>query len=666
MRSIFAIFIFIILISINKCWQFINHYDNDDGPSIKQKCLQYVVDSNIHAGDLVMMVHNSTGLNNLFVRRTMATTNVVMAVAYHHPPAVHQYPSNESHSFSFHQPYGGKPIRRYPIKNDISNDFQHKYGIVGFYIIETSAFMIDHVIEFISRTNGYNSRANFILVITDSVDDDDDEDGDGNDDDDDSETETPPLPFRSVGPKIPEPVAAATTTAASLSAERPTFQMETENWINDDNGTTKRTSNHERRRHHQHRHVAIRLQQIFRSLWRYYIFNSVVIACDKTDLKVCSVYTWFPFDRGSHCGNNMENFIRIDQCVVDANDDDDGNDGDDINDDGNNGNNGYDFFSVRYNNMMEHHHQHYVHIRIKNDCEQLENIDRPEMDELELQTQRFVNASLHLSVFNNKWKQSPRTKRINTCHNRPMAVLKWMRPPMPAAAASASASLALLYRIWDKKYTRQFFNSNYKPYGLIEFRQWPDTVNVSSTQQNSTSPNEYQLFTKSNIRTRNAMMRRPPQLNKRQRHHRQPHNEQRTIHDNRRPHFYEKIPNDLGGCKFHGLLFIWPPFVTPATATFYGLEHKLMLDVARLMNFRLVEEYVEIQNLADSNTKSDQLYQMLLDSDVAVLGFGNVYPNVRMHSVIDHSIGYLYDLVNWVVPLAGNKPVWLNLVNCFR
>jgi len=45
---------------------------------------------------------------------------------------------------------------------------------------------------------------------------------------------------------------------------------------------------------------------------------------------------------------------------------------------------------------------------------------------------------------------------------------------------------------------------------------------------------------------------------------------------------------------------------------------------------------------------------------------GNIYPNIEVHEEFDHSIAYLYDHVNWVVPLAGKQPVWLNLTSAFR
>lgn len=560
MRVIQQISFIILWMNITATWHFINRIDQEQ--KVKQECIQYLVDSNVHAGNLVMIVLSPATSYNSFIRNTMARTNVVV---------VHPDPVN---------PFTQKPIRRYPIKNDISNDFQHKFGIVGSYIIETSLFMMDHVIEFISRTDGYNSRANFILIITDGS------------------TE-----ITSSRPASVQTPATSSSSPSPLPIHRASFRNETGNRINDDNGTSNGTEQH------------VSLQQTFRSLWRFYIFNSIVMICDESNLKVCSVYTWFPFEKGSQCGNNTGNFLRIDECVSMVS----GN------------------MSCLYVHYGADHHLHHRHFSVhkKNDFAiRLESVHHSKTGSAD------EHAMDHLSTINNETMQQEgqqfHTQPINNCHNKPRVVLTVPQLPSPPA------SFHYPHRPWDEKYTKQFFTSNYKPYGLIEFRQWA-TENVD--MNDSTSLDEYQLF--STLSNGNDGC------------------EQRTIPNTLTPHFYEKIPSNLHGCEFHALLFIWPPFVTSPTATFYGLEHKLMLDVSRFMNFRMLEKYIEIQNIAQSNTKSDQLYQMLLDSQ-AVLAFGNVYPNTRMHRKIDHSIGYLYDLINWVVPLAANKPSWLNLVNCFR
>ena len=45
--------------------------------------------------------------------------------------------------------------------------------------------------------------------------------------------------------------------------------------------------------------------------------------------------------------------------------------------------------------------------------------------------------------------------------------------------------------------------------------------------------------------------------------------------------------------------------------------------------------------------------------------FGNLYPDYERHTVFDHSIGYLHDVIQWVVPLAGKQPLWRNLGSAF-
>lgn len=134
------------------------------------------------------------------------------------------------------------------------------------------------------------------------------------------------------------------------------------------------------------------------------------------------------------------------------------------------------------------------------------------------------------------------------------------------------------------------------------------------------------------------------------------------------PHFPDKIPNDLNGCRIDALAIVWPPFVTAETATFYGLEHKLMLDVSRQMNFELAVEYRDLHMslLSNRNTRETDILSQIFQNSSATMAFGNIYPLVDMHQVVDPSIGYLYDQINWIVPKAEYLPAWLNLLNCFR
>ncbi|XP_055599175.1 uncharacterized protein LOC129748543 [Uranotaenia lowii] len=125
----------------------------------------------------------------------------------------------------------------------------------------------------------------------------------------------------------------------------------------------------------------------------------------------------------------------------------------------------------------------------------------------------------------------------------------------------------------------------------------------------------------------------------------------------RKPHFFHKVPDDLGGCRVRALLAIWPPFVTdPARTDWIGMEHKLALDVGRFMNFRLQEQYSSdgIQGLMEA-----------FKSQSVELCFGNLYPRFDRHEETDHSVGYLHDEIDWVVPLAGSQPLWMNLGAAF-
>lgn len=61
------------------------------------------------------------------------------------------------------------------------------------------------------------------------------------------------------------------------------------------------------------------------------------------------------------------------------------------------------------------------------------------------------------------------------------------------------------------------------------------------------------------------------------------------------PHFFHKVPHDLGGCPVRALVAVWPPMVTdPGRTDWVGMEQKLVLDVARFMNVRLEEELLDV------------------------------------------------------------------------
>lgn len=133
----------------------------------------------------------------------------------------------------------------------------------------------------------------------------------------------------------------------------------------------------------------------------------------------------------------------------------------------------------------------------------------------------------------------------------------------------------------------------------------------------------------------------------------------------RTPHFFDTIPSNLNGCQFKCVLFIWPPFITRPQTSWIGIEHKLFLDISRFMNFQIIEHYVESTVLDETNDIAKQLVT-ILNYNMATMMFGNIYPNIEAHQLLDYSIGYLYDKINWIVPLAEPKPIWLNFINCIK
>lgn len=48
------------------------------------------------------------------------------------------------------------------------------------------------------------------------------------------------------------------------------------------------------------------------------------------------------------------------------------------------------------------------------------------------------------------------------------------------------------------------------------------------------------------------------------------------------------------------------------------------------------------------------------------MAIGTIYPDIEIHKYFDYSIGYLYDYIHWVVPLAQKQPAWMIIGKALR
>lgn len=455
------------------------------------------------------------------------------------------------------------------------------------------------------------------------------------------------------------------------------------------------------------------LRKAFRILWSRNIFNAIIMLCDdnKVNIKMrptivkCSIFTWFPYDEQCLCGNVIEHFVKIDECVFDG----------------------------RLNHLMFHYAKenklYYgesvcgINESLSDECNHLENknhsqhrnsssvistkINKENENEVDGEpllsitgigyedkvvninthvlpkfhlTQNEFNILMEMQKDNNNYEgqrnsinvddnnknntnnniDNNNTGNNNNCnegnrklskakHNlcytnviNPMLLLHTIVTNNTAANINDPIlSRNVRERDQNHKLASKFFEYDYRPFGTIEFHENNNFLIKKFSSMN------HRKFMKININNYNKENRKPVQ---------------RTISNILRPHFYEKIPNNLNGCKYKAAVVVWPPFVTPSSARFYGLEHKLIRDVLRHMNIEMIEKYVQNENIRiQSESMKNLLVNMSCD-----FGFGNLYPTNNMHKTLDTSIGYLYDQVNWIVPLGKPLPAWTNLLNCFR
>lgn len=478
----------------------------------------------------------------------------------------------------------------------VDDDFAHKLGTANIFIIESNISTLAAIIETIAKTNFYDSRANFILYQTDEVA---------------AEMSSKSTIFSSfdVSNVIQSLIQEIKSKNNSVngphnnSVNNAVVDADSMEYIDNITKPVDHNKTNEKNKFHYRT-----LVRTFEILWAHHIFNAIVLLCDSTSTRICSLYTWFPFDEQSKCGKKVERFVKIDEC--------------------------------EYNKKTNYFHFHYGeenklyfnmnNISIKKYYNgQPSNVNHTFVDgnqntfEMNFNNKSASNLNQEIYEMGKYDNNSKITETIVNLYN-----LNEMNPFIELTILNNTRTSSVRERDQNQILARKYFKYDYREFGLIEFRRRNTKVVTKSTLWAS-------------------------------------HLEERTILNRHFPHFYNKIPNDLHGCAYNALAIIWPPFVTPKSATFYGMEHKLLLDVSRYMNFQIVEQYTELSMVLSGGQRSSNLYESLTKSS-ATFAFGNIYPDINMLKHVDASIGYLYDNVNWVVPLATALPAWLNLFNCFR
>lgn len=369
--------------------------------------------------------------------------------------------------------------------------------------------------------------------------------------------------------------------------------------------------------------LSLNLSKIFRNFWSFSMYNVLVLICWEN----CEIYTWFPYDKTSKCGTNFENFVKILECKR-SNETMMVADGMSVGGDG--GNNAKRTANISSGNNISH-----GSCLVINYAEKIQILYGNISSYKRCQDVVMSNKRQAENFNKENWGKSD-------LHQGVFSFFDDADEMMEAATATASFE----QQNWDRKYVKEFFAYNYRPYGMIEFR----SQGYCHYAEANESSNVYQWG-------------EPDFPFQRQ---------QRRLYNRHFRDFYDKIPSNLNRCKFNGLLFVWPPFVTPEYWPWIGIEHKLLLDVSRYMNFEIVEKYVTVNVMAKVGDKGSQHVNKelsilaMMRNYSADLAFGNIYPNVKVHEYFDNTLGYLFDHVNWVVPLAADQPLWLNLIKCFR
>lgn len=541
--------------------------------------------------------------------------------------------------------------------------FPHKLNKGNIFIIETSVSACDRTIASISKSIVYNSRANFILLLSQ----------DGN---------------KTMAGRTGVVVDGGGDETTTHSCENE-IKSANHSHCDEQCDTVASTLNNVTnpagvdRKINDEKMIDGTLKHVFRLLWTRHIFNAVIMLCETIDTATatrtksssssssssptetvtnsCAFYTWFPFDESSECGRTVEHFVKIDECVYDKNRNrlqfhysaenkwyfgvSDGDEQGQINNrrlrrtepNYANNDNGHAPPSRRNANHVPNENEVVVGTAPFTYAYTF-RMDKNFNKNTSLFSMNTANGEFEMKIGNT-------SSAVDTIEQSNLCVWNALNPSVRLFVINDTQPNR--ERMQNREFAKNYFKYECREFATIEFR------NNRIDGDRFTKPTHGMPTMVTNATMTDAKTTRSPSIIK------------RIISNRHRPHFYEKIPSDLLGCVYDALVFVWPPFVTPVTAAFYGLEHKLLLDVARHMNYRMNETSVQYGNTSQDGRKTTYSYAVLVNS-TASLAFGNIYPIANMQNKFDASIGYLFDHVNWAVPLAATAPAWLNLFNCFR
>lgn len=608
----------------------------------KSKCAEYIINSNIRKNDLVVIWRwdESKVIGHSLIQRIMRVANVLIASEYKIAQVWRNY--------SWVDAVLPKHTRHMPEENE---SFTHRLNKGNVFIIETNISSCDRAIASISKSTVYNSRANFILLLSTESHD------------------------------TVRTLAVVDTQSCEKEIKSKNHSHNAEQSDADNNNTFNNSTRPKRpavdHKINDEKMIHGTLRHVFHLLWSRHIFNAVIMLCETIDtpatmsttkttsttstttanaqatVEVCSFYTWFPFDESSKCGQCIEHFVKIDECVYD-----------------------------KIRNYLQFHYakenKWYFGVSDDEQC-QINNRRHTDNDNAEpennnikpsrrngnhfpnekkifvgnvaytfaytFQTNKnFIN---NISMFNVHTENSTEYEmnisnfghhsNVDSIDQFNLCYSKATNPSVRLFMINETLTHLNRERAQNQEFATNYFKYEYREFGTIEFRKNRPTI-----------PNNHIPAYRTEANTTKS-----------------PSIIVRIISNPHRPHFYEKIPSDLLGCVYDTFVIVWPPFVTPVTAAFYGLEHKLLLDVARHMHYQMNETYKQFGNAIQEGRKTKYSYGILVNSSASFV-FGNIYPVANMHNKYDASIGYLYDHVNWAVPLATAAPAWLNLFNCFR
>lgn len=292
---------------------------------IELKCLEYIINSNARANGLIVVwpEHKVNGQPR-FIQHIMKTNNVVII--------------NENDS-SIAEKCVTDAKLNCNIDDKLSkrgtDNFSHHLGFAQHFIIESTISRLNRTLCLLSSAHVYNSRANFIIFISDIVQPSHTHANSQASSASSCKTHSSSLQLFSStvnwkiendnidGGKGKENISDKNDAVAAFSACAYTDDgVDNVGGGDDDDFDVDDDADDDKNGQKAPAFVEEilnkTLAQTFEMLSTHSIYNAVVMLCYCTnDGNTCNFYTWFPFDGPSKCGKNIEHFVKLDECEYD-------------------------------------------------------------------------------------------------------------------------------------------------------------------------------------------------------------------------------------------------------------------------------------------------------------------------------------------------------------